>query len=689
MTGEQEPQWTPTPMTENRLADQTSPYLLQHKDNPVHWQPWNEDTLKAAKETGKPILLSVGYAACHWCHVMAHESFENAETASVMNGLFVNIKVDREERPDIDLIYQNALQMMGENGGWPLTMFLTPDGDPFWGGTYFPNDTRYGRPGFMDVLHQIHRIYTDQPDKVAKNADALKSGLQSLSAPTPTAPLSTNTLDQTAQMIMRLVDHQTGGTQGAPKFPQVPLFKNLWRAYARSGNPQYANAVRLTLDGICQGGIYDHLGGGFARYSTDEKWLAPHFEKMLYDNALLIDLMCDVWIETNSALYQARIRETIEWLRRDMTVSSNGFAAFASAYDADSEGEEGKFYVWSADTIDHLLETDAPVFKEHYDVRPTGNWEGKTILNRSARPERQPPVVEGVLAACRDKLHAHRSTRVPPLWDDKVLADWNGLTIIALAKAGVLFDNADWIRAAISAFDFIRTALARDKSGRLYHAWRAGKAAHVAVLDDYAALTNAALALFEATADWAYVIQAETWAAIVEADHRDLDNGGYFLSGCDTKDVITRTKTANDNATPSGNGQMIAALARLYHLTGNSKYRDNADAAIMAFASSDARLLPGLCGVLDGFDMLENAIQIAVVGDFALPDDQAFLSQARKMAGPNTIVVPVRVDTYTGDHPLAERIAINDQPTAYVCQRGTCGLPISDISALRKQLTDR
>ena len=491
-------------MTANLLADQTSPYLLQHKDNPVHWRPWDETVLADAKAENKPILLSVGYAACHWCHVMAHESFEDSGTAAVMNDKFINVKVDREERPDIDLIYQTALQMMGEQGGWPLTMFLTPDGLPFWGGTYFPKDNRYGRPGFVNVLEHIHGVFHDAPDRVAENAKSLKNGLANLGeASGGDGHLSPALLNQTAEALDRAVDRVHGGTQGAPKFPQVTVFRTLWRAFKRTGETRHRDAVRLTLDRMCQGGIYDHLGGGFARYSTDEVWLAPHFEKMLYDNALLVDFLAEVWADTGSALYEARVRETVAWLMRDMTVTAGGPTAFTSAYDADSEGEEGKYHVWSSAEIDDILEACAPVFKEHYDVRPLGNWEGKTILNRTHNPELKSPVVEANLADCRDQLLAVRAGRIPPSWDDKVLADWNGLTIAALAKAGVLLGEPDWTQAAISAYDFIRTHLG--DGDRLRHAWREGQAAHPAVLDDYAAMSLGALSLFEATGDAAYV----------------------------------------------------------------------------------------------------------------------------------------------------------------------------------------
>ena len=366
-------------MSQNRLGRETSPYLLQHQDNPVHWWAWGPEALAEAKATNKPILLSVGYAACHWCHVMAHESFESAETAAVMNELFVNIKVDREERPDIDAIYMRALHSLGEQGGWPLTMFLDSQARPFWGGTYFPPTPRYGRPGFPDVLREVSRIYREEPDKVAHNAGLLVDALKERQA-SGTANINDEVLSDLTARMVGAVDGLHGGLSGAPKFPQWSFFWLLWRGAIRYGHAPARQAVEVTLANICQGGIYDHLGGGFARYSVDARWLAPHFEKMLYDNALLMDLMCEVFREGGNELYARRIDETAQWLLREMIAEGGGFAA---SLDADSEGEEGKFYVWTKREIVEVLgEADAAIFCEVYDVTDAGNWEGHTILNR-------------------------------------------------------------------------------------------------------------------------------------------------------------------------------------------------------------------------------------------------------------------------------------------------------------------
>src|SRR5580658_7111467 len=439
-------------MDRNRLDEETSPYLLQHKDNPVHWQAWGEATLATAKQHDRPILLSIGYAACHWCHVMAHESFENPAIAGLMNDLFVNIKVDREERPDLDAIYQHALALLGEQGGWPLTMFLTPDGEPFWGGTYFPPDQRWGRPGFAQVLEAISAAYAGKRDDVAKNVAVLREALQRLGQPQHGGAILRQQLDPIAERLLRETDQIHGGIGTAPKFPQCGILELFWRAWKRTHSTPYRDAVTKALDAMCQGGIYDHLGGGFARYSTDARWLAPHFEKMLYDNAELIDLLTLVWQETKSPLYRQRIDETAGWVAREMLTPGGGFA---SSLDADSEHEEGKFYVWSAEEVGATLGPDAAVFNEIYDVTAEGNWEGHTILNRLHHPALLADETEALLARCRAQLFALRAPRVRPGTDDKVLADWNGLMIAALAQAGLVFERPEWVAMAARAFAFI------------------------------------------------------------------------------------------------------------------------------------------------------------------------------------------------------------------------------------------
>ncbi len=670
----------------NRLGQETSPYLLQHKDNPVHWRAWGPEALAQAQAEQKPILLSVGYAACHWCHVMAHESFESEATAALMNDLYVSIKVDREERPDLDAIYQSALALLGQQGGWPLTMFLTPDGHPFWGGTYFPPEQRWGRPGFPQVLRAIADTYHRDPDKVAKNVAALQEALGKLALPEAGESIGPEILDRIAERLLQEVDLVHGGIGQAPKFPQMPIFELFWRAWKRGGDARYREAVDITLRRMCQGGIYDHLGGGFSRYATDAEWLVPHFEKMLYDNAALLDLLALVWQESREPLYEQRIREIVAWLLREMRTPADGIAgrcAFASALDADSEGVEGKFYVWSEAEIDEVLGADAPLFKQHYDVRPEGNWEEHTILNRSARPLLMDDATEAALARSRAKLLARRDHRIRPGFDDKVLADWNGLMIAALARAGALFGEQAWIDAARTAFDFVRQEMTVE--GRLRHSWRLGRARHPATLDDYANMSRAALALAEATGDKSYIAAAEAWVAILDAQYWDSAGGGYFFTAGDTRDVIIRNKTAVDHAVPSGNATMVGVLARLYYLTGKDAYRDRADAQVGAFAGEIGRNFFPLASFINAQTFLQKAVQVVIAGEPGAPDTLAMLDALRHRSLPDlllTIVGPG--ETLPEGHPAFGKSAAKTgnggvpAATAYVCQAMTCSLPITD-----------
>ncbi|MCW5699474.1 MAG: thioredoxin domain-containing protein [Rhodospirillales bacterium] len=675
-------------MSMNRLLSETSPYLLQHKNNPVHWRPWGDDVLADARRYNKPILLSVGYAACHWCHVMAHESFENIDIADLMNDLFINVKVDREERPDIDTIYQLALALLGEQGGWPLTMFLAADGSPFWGGTYFPPRPRYGRPGFPDVLRTVAEIYREDPKRVHQNVTAIRNGLSRISIPLAGPGLNFDIVEETAADAVRLIDPILGGTQGAPKFPQPLFFRFLWRAYKRTGNDAYREAVLTTLTRMCQGGIYDHVGGGFARYATDEHWLIPHFEKMLYDNALLIDLLTEVWLDTHDPLFEQRIRETIDWIVSDLKASdaSDTDHAFAAAFDADSEGVEGKFYVWSEIEIDALLAEDAATFKAVYDVTPTGNWEGATILNREHSAKLLSDVEEKAFQRNLQVLLAARRRRVPPLRDDKVLADWNGLTISAMARAAAVFDEPKWVHKAESAFTFIARHL--DDDGRLFHSWCAGSARHPAVIDDYAAMALAALALFETTGRRDYIDRAERWVAIADRHYWDAVDGGYFLSADDTRDVIVRAKTMTDHATPSGNTTMLEVLARLSHLTGDPTYRDRCDILIKLFSSNKPQYLVSQPGLLTNFELLERAVQIVIIGEADNDQTIALKRAAFRAAEPLKIVsVFSPNDALPPSHPAHAKGQVADEATAYVCVESRCGLPVSTPEALSEQLT--
>jgi uncharacterized protein YyaL (SSP411 family) len=671
----------------NRLGEETSPYLLQHKENPVHWQAWGPDALAEAKRENKPILLSVGYAACHWCHVMAHESFEKPATAALMNELYVNIKVDREERPDLDAIYQSALALLGQQGGWPLTMFLTPDAKPFWGGTYFPPEERWGRPGFPQVLKGIAEAYRNDAERVGQNVTALGEALAKLAEPKSGAPASPEILDRIAERLLQEVDMQHGGIGGAPKFPQVPVFELLWRAGKRSGERRYPDAVHLTLLRMSQGGIYDHLGGGFARYATDAEWLVPHFEKMLYDNAALLELMCHGWQDTAAPLYEQRIRETVGWLLREMraAAAADGSRAFASALDADSEGEEGKFYVWREAEIDAALGADASLFKQHYDVTPGGNWEGHTILNRSADPDLGDATIEEKLAACRATLLKRRDKRIRPGWDDKVLADWNGLMIAALAKAADVFGEPGWLKAAREAFDFVRTQMTVD--GRLRHSWREGKARHPASLDDYANMARAALILVELTNDKGYLGQAENWVAVLDRHYWDKAAGGYFFAADDTKDVILRNKSTVDHATPAGNATMVEVLARLFYLTGKSAYRDRADALMGTFAGEIQKNFFPLASFLNASEFAQNALQVVIVGQRGEADTDALLITLRAHSLPDLVLSVIEPEEQLPDsHPAAGKGQEKGRATAYICRGTVCSLPLTDPTAFDKAL---
>ena len=663
-------------MTGNLLGRETSPYLLQHKDNPVHWRPWGIEAFAEATTHNKPVLLSVGYAACHWCHVMAHESFEDAEIAAVMNAGFINIKVDREERPDVDAIYQSALALIGEHGGWPLTMFLTPAGDPFWGGTYYPPEPRYGRPGFRELLNRVIDVYRQSPDKVVENATSLREALDRLSKPRRGGDLPPEFLGQAASTLLRAVDPDNGGIGQAPKFPQPSLLELLWRGYLATGQLALSQAVSLTLDRMAMGGIYDHLGGGYARYSVDAEWLVPHFEKMLYDNAQLVNFMTLVWQETKNPLFAARIAETVDWALREMRVNDG----FASSFDADSEGHEGKFYVWSEDEVDRLLGADAAVFKQAYDVTYEGNWENTNILRRLI-PLGNDPSLDQKLAACREILFRARLARVPPMRDDKVLTDWNGLMISALANAGAVFDKPVWIAAAKRTFDFITTKLS--DGARLFHSFRDGQARHRATLDDYANMAQAALALFEATGERGYLARAESWVQIADAHFWDAQNGGYFFTADDSDDLITRTKTAMDGPVPAGNGSMAMVLAKLFHFTAKDEYGARALSVVHAFSGEIAGNFYSFPTLIAANDLLTNALEIVIVGKLDAPDTKALLSAVYAHSLPNRVLQIVEPGTeLPSGHPASGRGQNEGKATAYVCRNQTCSLPVTDAAGL-------
>jgi uncharacterized protein YyaL (SSP411 family) len=669
----------------NRLGAETSPYLLQHRNNPVEWWPWGPEALAAAREQDKPILLSIGYAACHWCHVMAHESFENEAIARQMNGDFINIKVDREERPDLDAIYQQALAMTGQHGGWPLTMFLTPAGEPFWGGTYFPPSPRYGRPGFPEVLRAVAGTWRDAQDKVRINVDAIKANLaQGVRHGGDVSELSLDLLDRGAAKVLEMIDPEHGGLQGAPKFPQPSLFDFLWRASLRTRDPALSQAVTLTLDHMCYGGIYDHLGGGFMRYSTDETWLVPHFEKMLYDNAQLIDLLTLVWQGTGEELYRLRVAETVEWVLRDMTAEDG---AFAATLDADSEGVEGKFYTWNAAEIDRLLDAEsARWFKQAYDVRSEGNWEGTSILHRNHQP--QPMGVEDLLADARAVLWREREARVHPGRDDKILADWNGMMIAALANAGLAFGMPRWIDTARVAFEAIRTRMALP-GDRVAHAMRFGRFRAIGLLDDLAHMARAALALYEATGDEALLHQAQVWVAAADRHHWDNRAGGYFQTADNADDVLVRLKPVHDNAVPAANGIMVQVLARLSQFLGDSHYARRAEAVLVAFAGELGNAFANMTSMLAGFEQLVAPVQVVVAGPTGRDDTLALVQAAAEASVPTRVLTRLNGGGVAPSHPAHGKGMVGGRAAAYVCHGQTCSAPVNEPALLRQALLQR
>jgi uncharacterized protein YyaL (SSP411 family) len=666
----------------NRLAQATSPYLLQHQHNPVDWWQWGPEALAEARRSNRPIMLSIGYAACHWCHVMAHESFEDEATAAVMNDLFVNIKVDREERPDIDQIYMNALHLLGEQGGWPLTMFLTPKGEPVWGGTYFPKDSRYGRPAFTDTLREVSRMFREEPDKIEQNRAALLARLADKARPQGKVVFGLAELNGAAKQLGNAFDSVHGGLRGAPKFPQPAILEMLWRAGLRTNDARFFETVEHTLERMSEGGIYDHLGGGFSRYSVDDKWLVPHFEKMLYDNAQLLELLALAWQRCGNELFATRARETVAWLTREMTTKEG---AFCASLDADSEGEEGKFYVWSKNEIIELIGPEAGgFFMRHYDVSDEGNFEGHNILNRSNAPARA-VADEARLKALRDILLDARSARVRPGLDDKVLADWNGLMIAALVNAGIILDEPSWIEIARRAFDFIVSNMT--KEDRLGHSWRAGQLLFPGLASDFANMIRAALALNEATGDHAHLEQALTWQRALDAHYADKDTGGYYWSADDAGDLLLRPHSTSDDATPNPNSVAAQNLVRLAVLSGDDKWRDRADRLFDGILASAARNLFGHVALLNALDLRLGGAEIVIAGQGAEKLTEAALKLPFVgrivLRAPTAAAVPV-------NHPAQEKLKAVTGAAAFVCVGERCSLPVTSpqeiaaaVSAMR------
>ncbi|UUP17574.1 thioredoxin domain-containing protein [Nitratireductor thuwali] len=661
----------------NMLSAETSPYLKQHQSNPVHWRPWSDEALAEARELNRPILLSIGYAACHWCHVMAHESFEDGDVADLMNRLFVNIKVDREERPDIDQIYMAALTATGEQGGWPLTMFLTPDAKPFWGGTYFPPTQRFGRPSFRDLLNAVHQAWTEKNDELMRSADALNAHVEARLAPAGTTAAGVEPpLAQLASRIHSLIDTEQGGLRGAPKFPNTPFMNILWLDWLETANAGYRDAVVFSLRKMLSGGIYDHIGGGLARYATDARWLVPHFEKMLYDNAQLISLASQAYAATGDQLFHTRIEETIGWLLREMRTEGG---AFTASLDADSEGKEGKYYLWTESQIKDVLGSDTERFLETYELAKPEGWEGDPILHRSYRSAITPRD-EPWLAEQRDKLLAARQHRVPPGRDDKVLVDWNGSAIAAIVQAGRQFQRPDWIEAAQSAFHFISESTAE---GRLPHSIGGGKGQLPGLSSDYAAMIKAAVALYQATGDHDVIARAVEWYEALQTWHTAPGDHGHFLTASDASDVPIRVRGDIDEAIPSATAQIIEALTQLSMATGDQPIYDAAADAAQHALSRIGQQAYGQAGIVYAAALARKPIKLLIVDN----REGAFFQVAA--ANPD----PRRVDIALSDQPhpseTASGITIDRaRPGAWLCVGTRCLPPIRNPEELAALLPD-
>ncbi|MCZ2115968.1 MAG: thioredoxin domain-containing protein [Anaerolineae bacterium] len=678
----------------NRLAGETSPYLRQHAENPVDWYPWGEEALQRARDEDKPILLSIGYAACHWCHVMAHESFEDPATAAIMNEHYVNIKVDREERPDLDSIYMDAVTTMTGQGGWPMTVILTPDGRPFFGGTYYPPVPRHGMPSFTQVLLGIANMWEKQRDEIENSAGELAAHLKETSATGlfgRGGPLNDDLFDQALNGLLRTFDARLGGFGHAPKFPPSMTLEFLLRMHAQRGDAMALRMVEVTLEAMARGGIYDQIGGGFARYSTDDRWLAPHFEKMLYDNALLARVYLHAWQVTGKPLYRRVVEETLDFITREMRHESGGFY---SSYDADSEGEEGKFYVWSAGEIRAALGPDAELFMAAYDVSERGNWEGHNILNMprdlaeiAEARQLDEAELERRLAANRQTLYDLRARRVWPGLDDKVLTAWNGLMLAAFAEAGRALKRPDYTGIATQNAGFLWAHLRQD-DGRLLRSWQADAGARYnGYLEDYAFLADGLLALYQTTFEPRWFAWARELADRMLAHFRDSEGGGFYDTSDDHETLLHRPKDVQDNATPSGNSMAATGLLMLSLYTGEGRYWDIAEAMVAALYEPMARYPIAFSQWLSAAAFIQSRPQeLAIAGDPGAADTRALLDVAGGRYRPNLVVAAGNEDAAGIIPLLADRPQIDGRATAYVCRQFVCRLPVDEPGALAGQL---
>ena len=679
----------------NRLANETSPYLLQHKENPVDWYPWGEEALLRAREEDKPVLLSVGYSACHWCHVMERESFEDEETARMMNEHFVNIKVDREERPDIDSIYMAAVQALTRHGGWPMTVFLTPDGAPFYGGTYFPPVPSRGMPSFQQLLLGVAEAYENRREEVLQSATSVRDFLRaSTAAAMPQAEATgAELLDRAASALLSQLDRRFGGFGAAPKFPQAMNLEVLLRHHHRTGDRSALDGVQLTLRSMANGGIYDQLGGGFARYSVDAYWLVPHFEKMLYDNALLSRLYLETYQATKDAFYRRIAEETLDYVLRDMTSEEGGFY---SAEDADSEGVEGKFYVWTPGELQTLLDPDeADLAVRYWDVTQRGNFEGKNILHVPLPPEAvaeefglSPEGLRKRIMEIRNKLFVARERRVRPGRDEKILAAWNGLMLRSLALAARVTGREDYLEAAVRNATFIVEKM--KGGGRIHRSYKDGRARFNGYLEDYAMVAHGLIALYEATFEARWLVEADALMEAVSELFWDEEMRAFFDTPADHEALVTRPRDIYDNAAPSGTSVATDVLLGLSLFLDRADYRQRAE-DILGELAGGMEKIPGAFGrLLCALDFATaQPREIAIVGDQAAADTEALLDTVFSTYLPNKVVAgrDPDDDEAGGLIPLLEgRTARENKATAYVCVGYSCQTPTADPEELTRQL---
>ena len=679
----------------NRLIHETSPYLLQHAHNPVDWYPWGKEAFARARSENKPVLLSIGYSACHWCHVMEHESFENEQIAAVMNEHFVSIKVDREERPDLDEIYMNAVQMLTGRGGWPMTLFLTPGGKPFYGGTYFPPEDRQGMPGFSRILLGVSRAYRERPEDVEKSVGQILTALGRMSTSAETdRSFSGSIVADSAASIAEAYDPINGGLGQAPKFPNAGVYELFLRHHSHTKSERYLEMVAHTLTKMAQGGIYDHLGGGFHRYSVDAKWLVPHFEKMLYDNAQLVRAYADLYKVTREPLFKSVIEETVTYLLREMFQPEGGFY---STQDADSEGEEGKFFVWTVGEVNRLIgEADGEIFCRIFDVTEEGNFEGKNIIHPVLTAEQASKLfrkerseVEGLIANAKHKLFLARENRVKPFCDEKIITAWNGLMLSGLAEAIQIADHPAWIDAARKTVGFVFNKLFRD--GFLLHTYKDGQAKLLGYLDDYAFLGVGLLDLYETLFDRADLVCAIELADVMLREFWDESGGGFFFTGKSHEELISRAKPIFDASMPSGNAMAAELLLRLAHITGNAEYRSRAETILRLYYGAMESQPFGFAHLLCALDFhLNDPKVVVIVGNLPEPGVKALLAPVNSSYFPNKVLQLATPDMALDDiSPLLKgKSQIDGKPTAYVCHNFTCSAPVTDPIELKLLLQD-